>query len=100
MKPPAEFESYRRRVEQDRAAAGRQAKRQLLLGLLEMADAFDRTLDYADASPESAEAGLRAMLQKAEQRLAKQQQETRKWRERYEAAAAELDRLREGVHRG
>jgi hypothetical protein len=44
------------------------------------------------------EAGLRAMLEKAEQRLAKQQQETRKWRDRYEAAAAELERLREGVH--
>jgi mannosyltransferase OCH1-like enzyme len=46
------------------------------------------------------EAGLRAMLQKAELRLAKQQQETRKWRDRYEAAAAELDRLRERVHGG
>jgi hypothetical protein len=46
------------------------------------------------------EEGLRAMLQKAERRLAKEQQETRKWRERYEAAAAELERLREGVHGG
>jgi inositol phosphorylceramide mannosyltransferase catalytic subunit len=44
------------------------------------------------------EAGLRSMLEKAEQRLAKQQQETRKWRDRYETAAAELERLREGVH--
>jgi len=46
------------------------------------------------------EAGLRAMLDKAEQRLAKQQKETRKWRERYERAAAELELLREGVKGG
>lgn len=38
--------------------------------------------------------GLRAMLDKAEARLLKQQEETRKWRERAESAEAELERLR------
>jgi mannosyltransferase OCH1-like enzyme len=44
------------------------------------------------------EEGLRAMLTKAEQRLLKEQRETRKWRDRAEAAEAELAQLREGVH--
>jgi mannosyltransferase OCH1-like enzyme len=38
--------------------------------------------------------GLRASLLKAEKRLLKAQDEARKWRERYEEAARELDRLR------
>jgi mannosyltransferase OCH1-like enzyme len=40
------------------------------------------------------EKGLRAMLEKAESRLYKQQEETRRWRERAETAEAELERLR------
>ena len=38
--------------------------------------------------------GVRASLRKAEQRLLKAQEEARKWRARYEEAAAELERLR------
>lgn len=38
--------------------------------------------------------GIRDSLRKAEQRLLKAQEEARKWRERYEKAAAELERLR------
>jgi mannosyltransferase OCH1-like enzyme len=43
------------------------------------------------------EAGLRAMLEKAEQRLAKQQRETHKWRERAEAAEQKLRELGQRV---
>jgi hypothetical protein len=43
------------------------------------------------------EVGLRAMLEKAEQRLAKQQQETRKWRHRAETAEAKLRELGQRV---
>jgi mannosyltransferase OCH1-like enzyme len=38
--------------------------------------------------------GVRDSLRKAEQRLLKSQEEARKWRERYDEAAAELERLR------
>jgi mannosyltransferase OCH1-like enzyme len=38
--------------------------------------------------------GIRDSLRKAEQRLLKAQADARKWRERYEEAAAELERLR------
>ncbi|HEY7690867.1 MAG TPA: glycosyltransferase [Gaiellaceae bacterium] len=38
--------------------------------------------------------GVRDSLRKAEQRLLRSQAETLEWRERYEAAAAELERLR------
>jgi mannosyltransferase OCH1-like enzyme len=44
--------------------------------------------------------GVRDSLQKAEQRLLKVQEEARRWRERYEQAAAELELLREGVKGG
>jgi mannosyltransferase OCH1-like enzyme len=40
------------------------------------------------------EEGLRAMLEKAEKRLLEEQRESRRWRERAEAAEAELERLR------
>jgi len=43
---------------------------------------------------------IRDSLRKAEQRLLKAQEEARKWRERYEQAAAELELLREGIKGG
>ena len=42
------------------------------------------------------EEGLRKMLEKAEKRYAKQQEETRKWRERAEAAEARLREVGDG----
>ncbi len=44
--------------------------------------------------------GVRTSLRKAEQRLLNAQEEARRWRERYERAAAELELLREGVKGG
>ena len=57
----ADFENFRRRVERDRDVAARQAKRNLLLALVDLADGFDRALAHVDESPESVAAGLRGM---------------------------------------
>jgi len=61
LRTRADYESYRRRVERDRDVAVRQAKRELLLALVDLADGFDRALDHIDQSPESVAAGLHGM---------------------------------------
>jgi molecular chaperone GrpE len=57
----ADFENFRRRVERDRDVAARQAKRDLLLALVDLADGFDRALAHVDESPDSVAAGLHGM---------------------------------------
>jgi molecular chaperone GrpE len=57
----ADFENYRRRIERDREVGARQAKRQLLLALVDMADDFDRALGHIDGSPDSVAAALGGM---------------------------------------
>ena len=61
LRTRADFENYRKRVERDREAASRQAKRALLLSLVDLADGFDRALLHVDDSPESVAAGLHGM---------------------------------------
>jgi len=61
LRSRADFENYRRRVERDRDVAARQAKRELLLALVDMADDFDRALVHIDESPDSVAAGLHGM---------------------------------------
>ena len=61
LRTRADFENYRRRVERDRDVAARQAKRALLLALLDLADGFDRALVHIDESPDSVAAGLHGM---------------------------------------
>jgi molecular chaperone GrpE len=61
LRTRADFENYRRRVERDRDVAARQAKRELLLALVDLADGFDRALAHVDDSPESVAAGLCGM---------------------------------------
>ena len=61
LRTRADFENYRRRVERDRDMAARQAKRDLLLTLVDMADDFDRALVHIDESPDSVAAGLHGM---------------------------------------
>lgn len=61
LRTRADLENYRRRTERDREAAARQAKRQLLLALVDLADDFDRALAHVDASPDSVAAGLGRM---------------------------------------
>jgi len=61
LRTRADFENYRRRVERDRDVAARQAKRELLLALVELADGFDRALVHVDESPDSVAEGLHGM---------------------------------------
>ena len=61
LRTRADFENYRRRVERDRDVAARQAKRELLKALVDLADGFDRALAHLDESPASVAAGLHGM---------------------------------------
>ena len=61
LRTRADFENYRRRVERDRDVAARQAKRELLKALVDLADGFDRALVHVDESPDSVAAGLHGM---------------------------------------
>jgi molecular chaperone GrpE len=61
LRTRADFENFRRRVERDRDVAARQAKRELLLALVDLADGFDRALVHIDESPDSVAAGLYGM---------------------------------------
>ena len=61
LRARADFENYRRRVERDGDLAARQAKRGLLLALVELADGFERALAHVDESPDSVVAGLHGM---------------------------------------
>src|SRR5512147_1798164 len=61
LRTRADFENYRRRAERDRLVAARQAKRELLMALVDLADGFDRALLHIDESPDSVAAGLYGM---------------------------------------
>jgi molecular chaperone GrpE len=61
LRARADFENYRRRVERDRDVAGKQAKKELLLALVDLADGFDRALVHVGDSPESVATGLHGM---------------------------------------
>lgn len=61
LRTRADFENYRRRAERDRDVAARQAKRELLLALVDLADGFDRGLAHVDESPASVAEGLHGM---------------------------------------
>ncbi len=61
LRTRADFENYRRRIERDRDLAARQAKRELLKALVDLADGFDRALAHIDESPDSVVAGLHGM---------------------------------------
>ncbi len=61
LRTRADFENYRRRVERDKDLAARQARRGLLLALVDLADGFDRAMDHIAESPDSVAAGLRGM---------------------------------------
>jgi molecular chaperone GrpE len=69
LRARADHENYRRRVERDQQASARQAKRDLLLAILELADGFERALLHVDASPDSVAAGLHGMRRGLERLL-------------------------------
>ena len=55
----AEFDNYRRRVRRERAHAGREGRRDILLALLDVMDDFDRALAHAEGVPRAFADGLR-----------------------------------------
>lgn len=57
----ADFENFRRRVERDREVSARDARRVLLLSLVDLADSFERALAHVEESPESVLEGLHGM---------------------------------------
>lgn len=57
----ADFENYRRRVDRDRASAGRAGKREVLLPLLEVLDGFERALTHIEGAPSALAVGLQAL---------------------------------------
>jgi len=61
LRTRADYENFRRRVERDRDVAARQAKRELLLALVDLADGFDRALAHVEESPGSVAVGLHGM---------------------------------------
>lgn len=60
----ADFENYRRRVERDRAVAGRAGKREIMLPLLEVLDGFDRALSHVGEAPSGLATGLQVLHRK------------------------------------
>lgn len=66
----ADFDSYRRRAERERAQAAQDGKRDLILPLLEIMDDLDQALQRSHDNPQSLAAGLRAILRRLEGLLA------------------------------
>jgi molecular chaperone GrpE len=60
----ADFESYRRRAERERAQAAQAGKRELILALLDVLDDLDRALAHTYQEPRPVAAGLRAIHQR------------------------------------
>jgi molecular chaperone GrpE len=60
----ADFDNYRRRVERERESAALGGKRQIILGLLEVLDGFDRALKHVDEASSSMSEGVRALHRK------------------------------------
>jgi molecular chaperone GrpE len=56
----ADFENYRRRVERDRERMVQAGKRELVMGLLDFIDDFERALAYVGPGSEGVAEGLRA----------------------------------------
>ncbi len=61
LRTRADFENYRRRVERDRDVAAHEARRDLLLLLVDLADGFDSALAHVEESPDSVALGLYGM---------------------------------------
>ncbi len=60
----ADFDSYRRRAERERAQAAHAGKRELILALLDVLDDLDRALVHTEQEPQPVAEGLRAMHQR------------------------------------
>jgi len=60
----ADFDNYRRRVERERTIAARNGKREVMISLLEVLDAFDRALQQMLDEPASIREGFQAIHRK------------------------------------
>jgi molecular chaperone GrpE len=60
----ADFDNYRRRVEREQTSVARRGKREVLLSLLEVLDAFDRAFRQVRNEPASVSDGLQAIYRK------------------------------------
>jgi molecular chaperone GrpE len=61
LRAMADFDNYRKRVERERVATARAGKRDLILRLLDIVDAFDRALAHMETAPEPVRAGVLAI---------------------------------------
>jgi molecular chaperone GrpE len=61
LRAMADFDNYRKRVERERASAARAGKREVLVRLLDVVDAFDRALKHMDEASESVRTGVQAI---------------------------------------
>ncbi len=59
LRARAELENYRRRVGRERAEIAREAKKQVLLGVLDVLDNLERALGYEQADAKTLQMGLR-----------------------------------------
>jgi molecular chaperone GrpE len=57
----ADFDNYRRRAERDRTTSAANARRDIILPLLEVLDGFDRALPYMSAAPAPVAEGVQAI---------------------------------------
>lgn len=60
----AEFDNYRRRTRQEKMLAEQDGKREVLLGLLDVMDDFDRALLHLGEAPDAVVDGLRLIRQR------------------------------------
>ena len=61
LRARADFDNYRKRVQREWDSAAQAGKRQLVLGLLDVMDDFERAFAYANTAPASILAGARVI---------------------------------------
>ena len=57
----ADFDNYRKRMERENEKSGKQIRKALLLGFLEIVDNLERAIDYEGDDIDSLKAGVRAI---------------------------------------
>ncbi|HUK90341.1 MAG TPA: nucleotide exchange factor GrpE [Blastocatellia bacterium] len=61
LRAMADFDNYRKRVERERATAARAGKRDLILKVLDIVDAFERALAHMEGTPDAVRSGVQAI---------------------------------------
>ncbi len=64
LRARADFDNYRKRVQREWDSAAQAGKRQLVLGLLDVMDDFERAFAYATTAPASILSGARVIHQR------------------------------------